>query len=498
MDTSQAYRFGPFALDPAAFRLHRGEAEVPLTPKAFELLARLIRERHRVLTKQELLDALWPDTAVTENTLTQRVKEIRQALGDSAQTPIYIRTIPRVGFQFVAAVTEEPAAARATDIRPEIVPATVDTARVLLPDTFAGATSSPQRAHPGWSYWRRPAALAAVALVATGFLWRLWPEPSVSQTNTSGGRVMLAILPFENLSGDPDQDYLSDGLTEELIAELGRLDPPRLGVIARTSAMTYKRTSKTIGDIARELGVAFIVEGSVRRERERVRIVAQLIRAGDQTHVWAEQYERDMTSVLSLQSDVARAIAAETRLNLSAATGATPGVVVTAHPEAYEAYLRGRFFLNQRTREAIENALQQFQHAIATDPTSAHAHAGLADAYDLLASYSTVAPHHAFERGMAAARHAIELDAQLSEPYASLGTFHAGYTWDWAEAENAYRRALALNWSNSAAHKGYGDLLSFLGRHEEALVEAQHAVSLDPVSLVMQANLGIINWRAAV
>ena len=272
--------------------------------------------------------------------------------------------------------------------------------------------------------------------------WRFWctgrEEAARRRTPAANRRVMLAMLPFENLSGDPEQGYISDGLTEEMIAELGRLDPARLGVIARTSVMTYRSTTKSVAEIARELGVDFVLEGSVRREGDRVRIVAQLIRASDQTHVWAERYDRDVRSILSLQGEVARAIARQTRSTLSAGATSRPRDLERAS-EAYQAYLKGRFFLNRRTADAIQKALEHFQRAVAIEPSYAQAYAGLADAHELMASYASAAAHESLERGMAAAQRAIELEPQLSEAYAALGTMHANYRWNWKEAERAIR-----------------------------------------------------------
>jgi TolB-like protein/DNA-binding winged helix-turn-helix (wHTH) protein/Tfp pilus assembly protein PilF len=482
------YVFGPFALDTAARRLWRGTSEVPLTPKAFDLLALLVRERRRALTKQELFDAVWPDTAVIENTLTQRIREIREALGDRAQEPIYIRTVPRVGFQFVADVVETQGDASPGEAVPP-APAPAPTEDGPAPTVHA----------PTRRPWRGLLPLAAALLLAAGVgaLWysmlREGPAPDADAANR---RVMLAILPFENLSGDPEQGYISDGLTEEMIAELGRLDPVRLGVIARTSVMTYQATAKSIAEIARELGVDFVLEGSVRREADRVRVVAQLIRASDQTHVWAESYDRDVRSILALQREVAGAIARQTRSALSAETDAPPLTAANVHPDAYQAYLRGRFFLNRRTGEAIQTALKHFEQAIAVEPSYARAYAGLADAHELMASYANAGAAQSFEQGMAAARRAIELEPRLSEAYASLGSMHANYRWSWEDAEQAYTRALALNPSNALAHKGYGELLSFLGRHDQAIAEARRALELDPLSLLMQANLAITYHRA--
>jgi TolB-like protein/DNA-binding winged helix-turn-helix (wHTH) protein/tetratricopeptide (TPR) repeat protein len=503
MPTTVRYEFGPFTLEPTSFRLTRDGSDVPLTPKAFELLALLVRERHRVLTKQELLDAVWPDTAVIENALTQRIKEIREALGDRAQEPIYIRTLPRIGFQFMGEVTETAAARpmameRATpDGAPQSV--TLEPAAATRSEVPVVGAEPVEQPIAG-RRWKRP-VLAAFAVVVTAAIAILMYETRQAvpapEAATANRRVMLAILPFENLTGDPSQAYIGDGLTEEMIAELGRLDPARLGVIARTSVMTYRSTTKGVAEIARELNVDFVLEGSVRREAERVRIVAQLIRATDQTHVWAERYDRDLHGILSLQSEVARTIAQQTRTTLSVdAEKHIRNASRLLPPEALQAYLKGRFLLNQRTSNAIQQALEHFQRAIAVEPSYAQAYAGLADAHELMASYASAVPDESLKRGKAAALRAIELEPRLSEAYTSLGSIRANYEWSWKEAESAYARALDLNPSNVLAHKGYADLLSFLGRHDEAIAEARRALELDPLSLLMHANLGITYHRA--
>jgi TolB-like protein/DNA-binding winged helix-turn-helix (wHTH) protein/Tfp pilus assembly protein PilF len=501
------YEFGPFTLDPASFRLSRGTSDVPLTPKAFETLLLLVRERRRALTKQELFDAVWPDTAVTENTLTQRIKEIREALGDRAMEPAYIRTLPRVGFQFVAGVREAEAEAPVEGTTPGATPqpsdaelpaAGVTTASIDRAERPEAALASLIEAAPKGPPYRFRLAAGAILVIATlaVLVYSTRRGAPAPEAGDPSGRVMLAILPFQNLSGDPEQGYIADGLTEEMIAELGRLDSTRLGVIPRTSVMAYQSTTKSVAEIARDLKVDFVLEGSVRREADRVRIVAQLIRASDQSHVWAESYDRDSRSILSLQSEVARAIARQTRLTLSPDAEARLGRTASVHPEAYQAYLKGRFFLNQRTGSAVRKALDEFQRAIAIDPSYAHAYAGLAEAHDLLVSYADVPPRDSYERGLAAAERAIALDQGLSEAYSSLGGIHASYTWNWAEAEKAHRRALQLDPSNPLARKGYSELLSIVGRHDEAVGEARRAVELDPLSLLLQSNLGIIYSRA--
>jgi TolB-like protein/DNA-binding winged helix-turn-helix (wHTH) protein/Flp pilus assembly protein TadD len=490
------YRFGPFTLDPAAFRLLRGSQPVPLSPKALDTLVLLVRERHRGLTKQDILDAVWADTAVTENTLTQRISEIREALGESPSQPLHIRTIPRVGYQFVGTVVEEAAATGSVEPPRSALP---DAARAPAAEPAGSRAAPPVPASPRsktgssvvpFGPWLLIAAGAVLALV----LYRSGVFTSGEQTPPARP-AMLVVLPFENLSGDPGQAYFSDGLTEEMIGELARMNPGELGVIARTSSMTYAGSGKSVETIAAELGVDFVLEGSVRREGDRVRIAAQLIRAADQSQVWANSYDRELRSILGVQRDVARAIAAAARVRLTDGRApADPERQVA--PEAYQAYLRGRFFLGQRTGDAIEKAREQFQLAIAIDPGDARAHAGLADAYELAATYAGVPPGDAIARATAAAERARELDAGLSDPYTSLGIICVSHAFDWPRCEGAFAEALARNENDALAHKGYSELLSFLGRHAEAIEQARRAVQLDPLSLVMQSNLGVTYYRA--
>jgi tetratricopeptide (TPR) repeat protein len=282
-----------------------------------------------------------------------------------------------------------------------------------------------------------------------------------------------------------------------MITELGRLNPRHLGVIARTSSMAYKGTNKSASAIARELGVDYVLEGSVRREADRVRIVAQLIRASDQTHVWAERYDRDVRGILALQSELAVAIATQMRMQLPVSVqAALDGRGRVVHPDAHEAYLRGRFFLNRRTGEAFQKGVEQFEHAIALDPSYAQGYAGLADAHELAATYAGRPPRESLALAMAAARKALELDPALAEAHTSVGLIHGSFTWEWLESERAFLRAIELNASDALAHKGYSEVLSFLGRHDEAIAAAKRSVALDPLSVLMQANLGITYYRA--
>jgi TolB-like protein/Flp pilus assembly protein TadD len=305
---------------------------------------------------------------------------------------------------------------------------------------------------------------------------------------------MLAVLPIENWSRDPEQEYLSDGITEEMILHLGRLNPLRLGVIARQSAMAYKGTKKRADEIGRELGVDYLIGGSAQRADHHVRITAHLIGVRDQTQIWAESYDRTLDDLLSLQREVAVAIAEKIQVALAphVAPPGRPGI----DPDAYEAYLRGRFLLNKRTPDALGKAIACFERATAIDPGYALAHSGLADCYDLVAYYGTEAPSTVFPKAKAAAAKAVELDPALPEAHAQLAEVSYLYDWDWSTAELECRRAVDLGPNCLTAHLWYGVLLSLLGRHEEALTELRLAERLDPLSLLVGTQIGLALYGA--
>ena len=326
--------------------------------------------------------------------------------------------------------------------------------------------------------------------------WRLRrelpPRPHVAAgRQVEPEKIRLLVLPFENLSGDPRQNFFSDGLTEEMITQLGRLEPQRLGIIGRTTAMQYKASSRRIDEIVRELNVDYILEGSTRRYAERVRIAAQLVRAKDQTHLWAETYDRDVRDVLALQSDVAQSIATEIRLALPAREQARlAGIRRPVNPEAYEAYLKGRCLWYERNTQALARSVEYFQQAIRKEPNYALAYAGLAEAYGLLAliPWDGLPPRQAMPKAKAAAEKAVELDNSLAEAYSSLALVLHRYDRDWDAAERNYRRAIELNPNNARAHLWYAWLLMALSRHAEALKEISEAEDvtrkIDPFGLV--------------
>lgn len=327
--------------------------------------------------------------------------------------------------------------------------------------------------------------------------YRFVAEVRAAEISETGSyeKLMLAVLPFANVSPDPRQEFFSDGLTDEMIMQLGRTDPKQLGIIARTSAMRYKRTTKDAAQIGRELGVDYIIEGTVRRDGKRVRITAQLIRVRDQTQVWADSYERQLQDVLILQTELASAIshAVQIRLAMSTRSQATPERQV--NPDAYEACLRARFVWNRRTREDLHRALEFFARSIEKDPNYAPAFAGLADTYLVLLDYRYLAPNEAIAMATAAAVNALRLDELLADAHTSLA--HAKlHALDWKGSEKEFRRAIELGPGYPVAHFYYANFLTALSRFEEAIAEAREAVRLDPVSMVAEANLAILYYNA--
>jgi len=466
------FAFGPFHLDPAQRLLFRDAEVVSLTPKALDTLLVLVENRGRLLTKDELLERVWPGTFVEEVTLAKNISTLRKALGDAPGGGEYIETHSKRGYRFVAEVRK---------VEPE-------TMAVPAPAPFQdqAAPGAPPRSVS--NAWRVPAIVLVCLLFAGGALW----HRSRSQVAPVGTKIMLAVLPFENLSGDPEQEYFSNGLTEEMITHLGRLDPGRLGVIARTSAMQYKGAHKDARQIGNELHVDYLLEGSVRREGSRVRISAQLIQVSDQSHRWAEDYDRQMSDILAVQSEVAGAIAQEIRLKLTPEEHSRLQNARAVNPEAYEDYLKGRYFWNKRTVEGHRKAIEFFEKAVVLDPNYAQAYAGLADASAGLGSWAnTVMPRReAMSQARTAAQKALALDESLADAHASLGFVRMHYDWDFAGAEKEFQRAIALDPGYATAHHWYAYDLVALARLDDALAEIRRAQKADPLSVIIVRDVG--------
>jgi len=459
-------RFGVFEVDLRGGELRQQGVRIKLQEKPFQVLARLLEHPGEVVTREELRERLWPgDTFVDfDHSLNIAIAKLREALGDSADAPHFVETLPRRGYRFIYPV-EKPGA----------------------------PTQTPR-------YWPRGLWIAALVLVAlalglvssnvSGLRDRLLGRPAPGEITS------IAVLPLANLSGDTEEDYFSDGMTDALITELGQISALR--VISRQSVMQYKGTHKPLPEIARELNVDAVMEGSALHEGERVRITAQLVQAVPERHLWAESYERDLSSVLSLQREVARAIAGEIRVTLTQQEQARLARAHLVNPEAYEAYLKGRYHWNKRTPENIKKGLAFFEQAIAIDPAYAVAYAGVADSLIIdNASYIGLSPEEVLRRATAAATKALELDDTLAEAHTSLAVILSTRYWDWAGAEREYKRAIELSPGYSTAHQWYAEFLSYAGRHDEALAQIGLAREIDPTSLVINAEVGTLRVFAS-
>ena len=492
--TNNLYRFGEFRLDAQGRVLRRGAEAVPLTPKAFDVLLRLIQNTERTVTKDELMKSVWPDSFVEESNLTQTIFMVRKALEETADRR-YILTVQGQGYRFLVRVTED------ANCRAEIE--TPETEGPVLPPS-AGSTPEIQlHSHPQRSRnWRSLAfAFAGVALVLI-VASTLWVWHSRRGAVEQPGRTMLAVLPFENFTGDPGQEYFSDGLTEEMISQLGDLDPARLGVIARTSVMHYKHSQEPIPQIGKDLGVQYVIEGSVRRDAERVRITAQLIQVEDQSHLWAREYDRDLNHLLELQAEVAREVANEIEFSLSgrrpieaAQKPAAPAPGGNSY-EAYDLYLKGRYFWNKRTAEGFRQAADYFQQAIDKDPNYGRAYAGLADTFSLMSTWYLGPQNELMPKARTAALRALELDESLAEAHASLALIKENYDYDWPGSEKEFRRAIQLDPQYATAHQWYAEFLSWQGRFDEAFAESAQARQLDPLSLIIASDYASILYNS--
>ncbi|HKN26238.1 MAG TPA: tetratricopeptide repeat protein, partial [Candidatus Acidoferrum sp.] len=460
-----------------------------------------------IVTREELQKRLWTsDTFVDfEHGLNTAVKELRGILGDSAAEPTYIETLPRVGYRFLAPFETVAGTASAKDLLPSVgsdssagtVPTTEEASQNKIGER---ALLHPERRRiPRWAPVAGTLAMLLILLsIGLSVGYRRWGHPE-TQRQAQAGRVMLAVLPFENLTGDSGQEYLSDGLTEEMIAQLGRVDPSHLGVIARTSVMRYKKSPPQLEQIGRELGVQYVLEGSLRRDGDSVRVSAQLIELKDQAHLWSRQYDREMGSLLILQGEIAHEIADEIEPILghaNVAPPATPTKVTPARSEAYDLYLRGRYHWNKRTEEDYRKAAEYFEQAIRQDPDYARAYAGLADTYALMCTWHIVGAKEYMPKARAAALKALQIDDRLAEAHTPLALVAEAYEYDWQTAEREFQRAIELDPGYATAHQWYAEFLAWQGRFDEALAESERARQLDPLSLIIATDHGAILYYA--
>jgi TolB-like protein/DNA-binding winged helix-turn-helix (wHTH) protein/Flp pilus assembly protein TadD len=459
--------FEGFRLCLRSGELWKDGTPIKLPPQPSRVLVLLASQRGQLVTRDEIRQQVWgSETFVDfEQGLNSCIKQVRAVLGDDPEAPRFIETVPRRGYRFIAPV--------------ETVASSIPFAEAIALEPTAAGKSARTRA------WVIGLILTTLVVAALAGWYRVR-----SHSARPIGKVMLVVLPLQNLSADPDQSYLSDGLTEELITQLGRLDPARLGVIARTSAMQYRDTKKRADQIGRELGVNYLLEGSVRRAGQRVRISVQLIQTSDQTHLWAESYERDMQDVLALEADLARTVAREIEVKLTPMQSARLANLKPIKPEVYEAYLKGRYYWRRLTQDDVNRGIEYYQQAIQQDPGYAPAYAGLADCYYAL-SNMRLNPKEAMAKSRTAAEQALLIDSTLAEAHASLAMVKAFYDWHWIAAEKEFRSAIELNPGSADAHGFYGVFLALMGRPDESTAELQQAHRLDPLSLFISTALAL-------
>jgi TolB-like protein/Flp pilus assembly protein TadD len=460
-DGDRLVRFGAFEVDLQSGELRKRGLRTRLTPQSFQVLVLLLEHRGEIVTREALRQRLWPaDTFVDfDMGLSSAVKKLRETLGDSAENPRFVETVPRRGYRFIA----------------------VDPPPAPPPDT---------RTSTSWA--RRLAVMAAVLAAALIGLEARWLAHSFATPAAPDAIKSIAVLPLENLSGNASEDYFVDGMTDALITELAQNG--RLRVISRTSVMQYRAARKPLPEIARELGVDAVVEGTVLRIGPRVRITAQLIHAPTDRHLWARSFDRDTRDVLALQAEVARAIAQAVQVEVHPGERRRSSRTAAVDPEAYESYLKGRFYWAMRGKENLLKAAGYFEQAIAADPAYAPAYSGLSDTYRQF-DQEGMAPAECMPRAEAAVRKALTLDDTLAEAHASLAGVLYRYRWDWDGAAREFQRSLELDPNSAEGHRAYAIYLLTTRRNEEALPQLYRAHDLSPLSPVISIEVAVALMR---
>jgi TolB-like protein/DNA-binding winged helix-turn-helix (wHTH) protein/Flp pilus assembly protein TadD len=447
-----------------------------------KLLEILLERKGEVVTREEFRTRVWPNENFGDfdMALNIAIGKLRSSLGDSAENPRFIETLPKRGYRFIADVSVVDGEPHPK--RPGSASGDLAEAEPVDKHDAAALVVAPRR-----QMWPTPRIVVAVALILILPILAIWLFRSRERAPT--GIRYLAVLPLDNLSGDASQNYFADGMTDELITDLAQISALR--VISRTSVMVYKGARKPLPQIARELNVDAVVEGTVLRSGDQVRITAQLIEASTDKHLWSQSYEGDLRDTLALQKTVAGAIADQIRINLTPQERAALKTVRVVDPEAYESYLKGRYFWNKRTADGLKAALAYFNQSIDDDPKYAPAYSGLADTYALLGDwqYAVMTPKEAFPKAKAAAIKALALDSTLGEAHNSLAFVLDGFDWDLDAGGKEFRRAIELNPGYATAHHWYAWHLSLLGRYDEAISEMRKAENLDPLSLIINADL---------
>jgi TolB-like protein/DNA-binding winged helix-turn-helix (wHTH) protein/Tfp pilus assembly protein PilF len=457
---ARVLRFDDFELDVSAGQLRKRGLRLRLQGQPLQVLAVLLNRAGDVVTHEEIRSQIWSaDTFVDfDHSLHNAIARLRETLGDSAETPRYIETLPRLGYRFIGPVESEEA-----------------------PDPSHSAQSAPPREVPVASARSTSRALLAASILAFLVIaLAVWLARTGTHPTSAAPRInSIAVLPLDNLSGDPSEEFFADGMTDQLITDLAKIESLR--VISRTSVMQYKGTKKPLPEIARELNVDAIVEGSVIRSGERVRVTAQLLQASTDQHLWAETYDRDRGDVLKLQGELADSIAQQVRAQLTPRQHAQLRSPHAVNPAAYDAYLKGRlYFTNEFTNpDSLKKAQQDFEESVQKDPNFALAYAGLADTYVYLAFTGALQKDPAYRSAKQALAKALQLDDSIGEAHDTLGVLSWRFDWDWDAAEREFNRAIALAPSYSCAHEDRAIFLAFAGQRGEALAEIATINQLD-------------------
>jgi TolB-like protein/DNA-binding winged helix-turn-helix (wHTH) protein/Flp pilus assembly protein TadD len=471
----ESIRFGPFEVSPYPGELRKHGIRLKVSGQAIEVLLILLESPGRIVSREELQRKLWPGTNFGDfyHGLNAAVNRLREVLGDSATQPKFIETVPRHGYRFIGEI--------------EAAQSIVSTADVPGQNPPAGK----QINKDGTRSWRKVALVLPVIPLAVIFALNVggWRTHFLTRSRSLGLEWLgaqnppirsVAVLPLENLSGDSGQEYFADGITEALTTELGKVSALR--VISRQSVMRYKGSKEPLPEIARELGVEALVEGSVIRSGHRVAVTANLVEASSEKHIWSERFDRNLDDMLSVQSDFAQAIAREVNAKLTPAERARFGSRHVVNPDAYEVYLKGRYFLQKVGEQERLRALRYFEQAIEIDPDDALAYAGIAQVYGPLGYCGYISPAESDSKMEWAATKALELDDSIAEAHAALGLARSVHEWDWPMGEREFRRAIDLNPGYATAHSWYAQILMMTGRTEESLAENNQAEKLDPLS----------------
>ena len=480
------YRFGEFVLDPGRRTLARADSPVSLTPKAFDVLLVLVQNPNRLVTKEELLQAVWGDTFVEEGNLTQYISLLRKALGDNSEDARLIVTIARKGYQFtgnVVAVTESEYVSKRAAVR---IPAT----EIWQTDSSPALEFPAKEAAPGTQTpWRRAAVAAASAVILAAVAYASWQRFRVI-TPPKSEKIMLAVMPFENLTGDPNKEYLADGLTEETISQLGRLNPEQLGVIARTSVMGYKHKDERLDQVGRDLSVQYVLENSLRESGDHMRLTAQLIQVKDQTHLWSQDYDYPMKDVLNVEDEVATAVAHEIRVRLTSEQQAELAQAHPVNPEAFDAYMQGYYFFQGNTEKDTEMAAKYYERATQLDPSYALAWVGLSRTRNWQVNTGLIPAEEGHRLAREAVERALALNPNLAKAHAQMARIKELVDFDLAGEDASIRRAIALDPGDPENVRMAASLAEMLGRLDEALQLGRRAIDLDPLNARSWENLG--------